>query len=336
MLENVLRKLYAKRSLRTGEAQYLFDVIMSGSGDPLVVASVLTVLSMRGETVEELCGAASSVLKVAKKFPRPSYKFCDIVGTGGDAYNTINVSTISAIVATACGVKICKHGNRKVTSQVGAADVLSTLGMNPVASPEASRALLNHIGFCFLMAPHYHPSFKHVVPIRRALPIRTIFSVLGPVVNPSRPDYIVNGVFHKKLLDVVALTHAYLGVEKATVVHGSGMDEVCLHGPTEIVEISKGGNMERWTLLPSDFGLRAQPIESIKGGNPEYNAKVVANICGGVGKQAHENIIAANVAVLLRTAGVQEDVKAGVGIAKQAMHDGSARKVIENLKNANA
>ena len=332
MLTKILENLYAGRTLNTSDMKTIFDEIMTGKMDDVVISSILTVLKIRGETAEEISGASKAILQQATPFPRPDYHFGDIVGTGGDPYNTINVSSMSAIVAGGCGAKVCKHGNRKVTSLSGSADVLSALGLDLDASPEQSRKLLDDANVCFLMAPNYHSSIRHVMPVRQTLKMRTIFNTLGPLLNPARPDYIVNGVYDRDMLPTIAFAHKYLGLKAGTIVHGSGMDEVCLHGVTDVVELKTNGDIDAYELSPSDFGLDEQSIESIEGGDIAYNAQIARTVFNATAKIQHENIVSANVALLLRTAGIQQDLKKGVHMAKEAIHNGSAQKVLEGIQ----
>ena len=329
-----IEKLYAGETLNQSETQSLFDNIMDGQYSDIVLASILIAIKMRGFTSDEIAGAASGILQHAKPFPRPNYTFGDIVGTGGDPYNTFNVSSTSAIVAAACGAKVCKHGNRKVTSQSGAADVLSTLGIDLDATPDTSRALLDTAGVCFLMAPNYHPAVRHAMPVRQELKTRTIFNVLGPLINPARPDYIVNGVYKSELLPAVADAHQKMGMQNAAIVHGSGMDEVALHGTTDIIEITHGTIGDTITLSASDFDLPEQSIDDIAGGTPHENAHITTTILNGTASDAQQNVVAANVALYLRTAGIETDLKKGAIMAKDALQNGTATATLNGIQKA--
>ena len=331
MLDDTIKKLYSGQTLNTSDMEEIFNEIMTGNMDDIVISSVLTVLRMRGETAEEISGAAKSVLAHAKPFPRPDYEFGDIVGTGGDPYNTINISSISTIVAGGCGAKICKHGNRKVTSLAGSADLLSNLGMDLDATPEQSRALLDKHNVCFVMAPNYHSSIRHVIKVRQTLKTATIFNILGPLLNPARPDYILNGVYQRDLLPTIASAHKYLGLKAGAMVHGSGLDEVALHGQTSVVELKDDGDIVAYELSPVDFGLPEQSMEDIEGGNVEQNTQMALAVIDGTAPTAHENAVAANVALYLRVAGIEPDLKKGVDMAKQSIHNGSAKKVLQGI-----
>lgn len=331
MLDNTLKKLYDGKTLNTTDMEEIFNEIMTGQMDDILISSILTVLRMRGETAEEISGAAKAILKHATPFARPDYEFGDIVGTGGDQYNTINVSSISAIVSASVGAKICKHGNRKQTSLSGSADVLSSLGLNIDASPEQSRKLLDEHNVCFLMAPNYHSSIRHATKVRQTLKMGTIFNILGPLLNPARPDYILNGVFERDMLPTIAFAHKYLGLKAGAMVHGSGLDEVCLHGHTDVVELKSDGDIQAYELSASDFGVAEQSLSDIEGGDVAYNTQKAIDVINGVAPETHQNAVAVNVALYLKVAGIQDDLKKGVDMAKQAMADGSASTVLQGI-----
>ena len=316
--------------LTTHQTKTLFEGIMNGDYDDITLSAILTTMKIRGETSQEVAGASQGILSHVTPFDRPNYHFGDIVGTGGDPYNTINVSTTSAILGAAMGAKICKHGNRKVSSSSGSADVLTELGLDINASPELSRKLLDNAGLCFLMAPNYHPSIRHAMPVRMVLKTRTIFNILGPLMNPARPDYIVNGVYNTDIVEMVAQAHALSDIQQATVVHGSGVDEVCLHGTTHIIEV-KNRVLSPLTLTASDFGLPEQSLDSITGVTPAENAQITKNILQGKAQDAHQNIVAVNVAVLLRTAGIEQDLKRGTTMALETMAQGTALDTLKNI-----
>src|SRR5687767_9555083 len=221
-----LMQLYSGRSLDQSAAQGLFEELVAGAlGEPMI-AAMLVALRLKGETADELIGAARALRAADAPFPRPDYLFADSCGTGGDGAGTINVSTAAAFVAAAAGLPVAKHGNRSVTSRCGSADVLEQLGVKLEIGAEQSRRALDETGICFLFAPLYHPGLRHAGPVRRALKIRTIMNVLGPCVNPAEPQVQLLGVADPALLEPVARTLAALGVANALVVHGSGLDEI--------------------------------------------------------------------------------------------------------------
>lgn len=319
-----LDKLYAGKDLTTGEMRELFSEIIRGNVEPAALAAILTSLKLKGETPEEICGAAEALSRAAKAFPRPDYEFGDVVGTGGDSVGTINISTTSAIVASALGVKIAKHGNRSVSSKSGASDLLSAFGADVAAAPEVSRECLDRFGFCFLFAPLYHSGMRYAAPVRQAMKTRTIFNILGPLINPARPSFILLGVFSPALVRPIAEALKRLGYRRATVVHGNGLDEISVSGKTAVAELFPDGTIRESELSPEDFGLPTFPQESILGGNPERNREIAEKILRGNGEPAHNAVIAANVAPLLRMSGKAESLEEGAKLALEMLASGKA------------
>ena len=237
---NPLPKLLAGEDLTSDESQHLFERLVLGKLEPAEIAGMLIALRMKSETPEEMIGAAHALSAAALAFDRPDYLFADCCGTGGDGSGLINVSTAAAFVAAACGLPIAKHGNRSVSSKCGSADVLEALGVKIEVSPEAARKMLDETKFCFLFAPAYHPGMKHAALVRRQLSVRTVMNLLGPCINPARPPVQLLGVADPKMLRRIAQTLAAVGVREALVVHGSGLDEVALHGETRAIRLSDG------------------------------------------------------------------------------------------------
>ena len=290
---------------------------------------MLITLKVRGVNTEEITGAVAASLQNAKAFPRPDYPFADIVGTGGDGQNTINISTASTIVAASMGAKVAKHGNRSVSSKSGASDVLTALGVNVNVTPEQARQALDEIGVCFLFAQQYHSGFRHVAPVRAALKTRTIFNILGPLINPARPTYHLLGVYVSELVKTYAETAVALEHQHSFVVHGSGLDEVALHGETQVAEI-KSGKIEYFTLTPEDFGLKTQSLESLRGGEPQENAQMLTALLQGKGKTEHANAVAANTALLLKLFG-HDDLKQNVQNVLAHLASGKAFETLQKL-----
>ncbi|WP_076584861.1 anthranilate phosphoribosyltransferase [Vibrio ostreicida] len=328
-MEAIINKLYEQHSLTQQESQQLFDVIIRGELDPILMASVLTALKIKGETPDEIAGAAHALLANAHPFPRPDYDFADIVGTGGDGYNTINISTTAAFVAAACGLKIAKHGNRSVSSQSGSSDLLDSFGINLSMSAEDSRSAIDKLGVTFLFAPQYHSGVRHAMPVRQTMKTRTIFNILGPLINPARPNIELMGVYSQALVRPIAETMLQMGLKRAAVVHGSGLDEVAIHGETHVAEI-KNGVIVEYTLTPDDFGLSSHPLEAIKGGSPLENRAITTHILTGKGTEAQAGAVAVNVALLMRLFG-HEDLVANTEKAMQVMQSGQAYTLVEQL-----
>ena len=325
----LLEQLYSGHSLSTSESTALFNAVIQGELSNEQIAAMLIALKVRGANTEEITGAVAASLQNAKAFPHPNYPFADIVGTGGDGQNTINISTASAIVAASMGVKVAKHGNRSVSSKSGASDVLTALGVNVNVTPEQARQALDEIGVCFLFAQQYHSGFRHVAPVRAALKTRTIFNILGPIINPARPTYHLLGVYAPELVKTYAETSVALEHQHSFVVHGSGLDEVALHGETQVAEI-KNGKIEYFTLTPEDFGLKAQSLETLRGGEPQENAQMLTALLQGKGKAEHANAVAANTALLLKLFG-HDDLKQNVQNVLAHLASGKAFETLQKL-----
>lgn len=325
----LLEQLYNGHSLSTSESTALFNAVIQGELSNEQIAAMLIALKVRGANTEEITGAVAASLQNAKAFPHPNYPFADIVGTGGDGQNTINISTASAIVAASMGAKVAKHGNRSVSSKSGASDVLTALGVNVNVTPEQARQALDEIGVCFLFAQQYHSGFRHVAPVRAALKTRTIFNILGPLINPARPTYHLLGVYAPELVKTYAETAVALRHQHSFVVHGSGLDEVALHGETQVAEI-KNGKIEYFTLTPEDFGLKAQSLESLRGGEPQENAQYLTALLQGKGKAKHANAVAANTALLLKLFG-HDDLKQNVQNVLAHLASGKAFETLQKL-----
>ena len=325
----LLEQLYSGHLLSTSESTALFNAVIQGELSNEQIAAMLIALKVRGANTEEITGAVAASLQNAKAFPHPNYTFADIVGTGGDGQNTINISTVSAIVAASMGAKVAKHGNRSVSSKSGASDVLTALGVNVNVTPEQARQALDEIGVCFLFAQQYHSGFRHVAPVRAALKTRTIFNILGPLINPARPTYHLLGVYASELVKTYAETSVALGHQHSFVVHGSGLDEVALHGETQVAEI-KNGKIEYFTLTPEDFGLKAQSLESLRGGEPQENAQYLTALLQGKGNAEHANAVAANTALLLKLFG-HDDLKQNVQNVLAHLASGKAFETLQKL-----
>ena len=325
----LLEQLYSGHSLSTSESTALFNAVIQGELSNEQIAAMLIALKVRGANTEEITGAVAASLQNAKAFPHPNYSFADIVGTGGDGQNTINISTASAIVAASMGAKVAKHGNRSVSSKSGASDVLTALGVNVNVTPEQARQALDEIGVCFLFAQQYHSGFRYVAPVRAALKTRTIFNILGPLINPARPTYHLLGVYAPKLVKTYAETAVALEHQHSFVVHGSGLDEVALHGETQVAEI-KNGKIEYFTLTPEDFGLKAQSLENLRGGEPQENAQMLTALLQGKGKAEHANAVAANTALLLKLFG-HDDLKQNVQNVLAHLTSGKAFETLQKL-----
>ena len=328
-ISGILENLYRAQVMTQEESQQLFTAIVNGELEPAQLAAALISMKVRGEQPAEIAGAAQALLAHAEPFPRPDYAFADIVGTGGDGTNSINISTASAFVAAACGIRVAKHGNRSVSSRSGSSDLLAAFGIQLDMSAEKSRAALDDLGICFLFAPQYHTGFRHAMPVRKALKTRTLFNVLGPLINPARPPLALIGVYSPELVRPIAETLRTLGYQRAAVVHGAGMDEVAIHAATQVAEL-KDGEITTYELTPQDFGLDNYPLEALLGGEPEENRDILARLLQGKGDPAHEAAVAVNVAMLLRLFG-QEDLKQNAQQALEVIRSGAAYQRVTAL-----
>lgn len=329
-IHQILEQLYAAKSLTSEQSQAFFELVVQGEVDPIILSSVITALKMKGETPQEITGAANALLAQAKPFPRPDYDFTDIVGTGGDGLGTINISTASAFVAAACGLKVCKHGSRSVSSKSGSSDLLAAFGLNLEMSAQLARRCLDDLNVCFLFAPQYHAGMRFAAPVRAALKTRSIFNLLGPLVNPARPQFELMGVYAPELLKPIAEVHKQLGMKRVMVVYGSGLDEIALHGETQVAELING-EIREYSLTPEDFGVQRYPVEAIIGGSPSENKMIIEKILQGKGGDAQQAAVAINVSALLVLNGKADNFKDGTKQALEMMLTGKPLQLLNAL-----
>jgi anthranilate phosphoribosyltransferase len=330
---NPLPKLLAGDDLCSDDSQHLFERLVLGRLEPAEIAGMLIALRMKGETAAEMIGAARALSAAAEPFDRPDYLFADCCGTGGDGSGLINVSTATAFVAAAAGLPIAKHGNRSISSRCGSADVLEVLGARIDLPPAAARALLDETGFCFLFAPAYHPGMKHAALVRRQLSVRTIMNLLGPCINPARPPVQLLGVADPRMLRRIAETLQAMGVSQALVVHGSGLDEVALHGETLAVRLADG-EIEQFVMSPEDAGLERAPLSVVAGGDPAENAARLRTLLEGRASKAECDITILNAAALLHTAGKAARLKDAADLARDVLLSGKAARVLNDYVEA--
>lgn len=326
----LLQHVIDGNSLSTEQAQSFFTQVVNNEVSEPMLGAMLTALKIKGEEPEEIAGAVLASKQNAKQFPTLDFDVSECVGTGGDGHNTINISTTSAIVAAACGIKVAKHGGRSVSSLSGAADLLEKMGAKLDMSPETAANCLDKANFCFLFAPHYHAGFRYAAPVRKAMGVRTLFNILGPMVNPSNPSTILLGVYDPSLMETVAKTLMLTGIKKGWVVHGSGLDEIALHGQTDVLEISEN-TLTRKVISPKDFGLSEYPITDIAGGSPEENANIIKSILKGEGSEAHNAAITINCAALLYLNGKHDSLLDAADEVKQVLRSGKPMSVIEDF-----
>ncbi|WP_115719036.1 anthranilate phosphoribosyltransferase [Gallaecimonas mangrovi] len=326
-----LEKLLNGERLSAEQSQAFFADMAAGNMDPLHLAAALAAMKVRGETSAELQGLAQALLAAGKPFSRPQGDLVDCCGTGGDGANTLNISTTAAFVAASAGIKVVKHGNKAVSSQSGSTDVLTALGITVMVDPALARQTLDEVNLCFLAAPQYHPGIKHAMPVRQALKTRTLFNLVGPLVNPARPNFQLMGVYDPALLETIARTLMALGVERGMVVHGSGLDEIALHGPTQVVEIRDGALIE-YQLTPGDLGLRDASIEQLAGGDGSYNAQQLEKLLATAEPGPYFDAVAANAGALFYMANLTRTLKEGVAMAGDVMKSGKAHATLNQLK----
>lgn len=329
--EEVLRRVVAGDYLSAAEMEHFIGALMDGHVSPPVQAGVLVGLAMRGESVTEIAGAAAAMRDRALPIPHHRSDVIDTCGTGGDGRGTFNVSTAAALVAAGAGAVVAKHGNRSVSSRSGSADVLAALGVDIDLGPEEAADALDTIGLAFLFAPRLHPAMREVMPVRRALRIRTLFNVLGPLTNPAGARRQVVGVFAPELVEVLAQVFGELGSDHVLVVHGmDGLDEISLTGPTFAAEL-KQGELRTLTLEPEQFGLERVGMASLQGGSPEKNAELLEGVLAGE-EGPLRSITLANAAAAIYVSGLVKTMAEGVEAARASLSSGAALGVLERLR----
>jgi len=316
-------------SLSEAQAEQAFEIIMSGNATPAQMGGFLMALRVRGETVEEITGAARVMRQKALKVSAPA-DAVDTVGTGGDGAGTWNISTCSAIVVGSCGVPVAKHGNRALSSKSGAADVLTYLGINVETDMVNVERSIREAGVGFLMAPRHHSAMRHVMPARVELGTRTIFNMLGPLTNPAGVTRIMVGVFARQWVEPLAQVLGRLGADRAWVVHGSdGLDEITTTGPTAVAEWHEG-RVSSFEVTPEQVGLpRADPA-ALKGADPETNAAALRAVLGGEAGP-YRDIVLMNAGATLVVAGKAADLAAGVSMAAEAIDSGAATRTLSRM-----
>lgn len=319
--------LYQKQDLSQSTSYEIFTDVLKGKLDAVELSALLIALKAKGESSDEIAGAASAMRDSALSFPRPDYAFSDLVGTGGDGHDTINISSAASIVAASCGIKVAKHGNRSVSSKSGSSDLFAGFGVKLDILPQTARACLDKANFCYIAAPSYHTGMKYVMPVRTTLKTRTLFNVLGPLANPANPSHGIYGVYTPDLLHAYAQTLLSLGHANALVVHGSGLDEIALHGTSEAIHVHNG-KLTAMTLSPADFGIEEHPLDAIKGDTPEFNVKAIEKVFCGTGEIAHTHAIAMNAAALYWLHHQELSLKQCFEIMMQSISAGEPMKTI--------
>jgi len=338
------RVVTAHETLSRAQSAALMRGILAGQVSDAELSALLLALNARGETAAELAGFATAMREAATPLPLTPTEQAQVVdtcGTGGDASGSFNISTAAALVAAAAGAKVAKHGNRAITSACGSADVLEALGIPVQLAPQAAVAALRDYGFCFLLAPSHHPALKAVMPVRRALGVRTVFNVLGPLLNPAGARRQVMGVYSARLVPVVAEALALLGAEHAMVVHGdgsasgkTGQDELALSGPSEIADVRFhpiGTAVVESRITPEQFGLERAPLAALAGGDAIANAAILTSIFAGE-TGPRRDVVLLNAAAVLVVAALAKDIGEGIALAAHAIDSRAAARLVEQLR----
>jgi anthranilate phosphoribosyltransferase len=330
-IQQAIHRLFAGESLSAEQADAAMSEIMQGEATPAQIGAFLAALRMKGESVDEITGCARAMKRSAVQV-RPNIgdaMLVDVVGTGGDSSGTFNISTTSAFVVAGHGAKVAKHGNRSVSSQCGAADVLAALGVNINLTAEQSAACIEEVGMTFLFAPVYHPAMRHAIGPRRELSARTIFNILGPLTNPASATHLLVGVYDGALSETMARVLGQMGVKAALVVHGHhGLDELSVTGVNRVSRYHNG-QVSTYDLDPAEVGIPRASLDDIRGGNAEENAAIVRGILSGEIRGAKRDAVLLNAGAALSTE--CNDLDAGLAEAKASLDGGAALDVLDRF-----
>jgi len=333
-MKNLQQKIYQSEHLTQQEAQLIFNAVVKGELSEVDMTSLLVSLKMKGEHPQEIAGAALALRNNSLPFPKSLSSVADSCGTGGSGMNTVNISTMVAIVLAELGLPMVKHGNRSVSSKCGSADVLERLGFKINLNTQQAKTCLDDLNFCFLFAPNYHPGVKHIMPVRNQLQTRTIFNLLGPLINPAQPEFQLMGVYSENLCLPAAETLRLAGCQSAMVVHSAGYDEITLHSPTNVVELNNN-KLSQFTISNQDFNLPSCDQNDILGGDPFYNAEIFNDILKGQlnnnKKVAIANTVAANAGALLKLSNRVNSLAEGALLALQSILNGKPFERLNSL-----
>lgn len=331
MIAAAIKRVTDGRDLSREEMHEVFSFVMDGFATDVQKSALLIALRMKGETADELTGAAMAMRERVTPLDVDRNQLVDTCGTGGDGRGTFNISTVAALVTAAAGARVAKHGNRAVSSSCGSADVLAALGVNIDLDAGGMSEVLRRTGIAFLFAPKLHPAMSAVAAVRRELGVRTIFNVLGPLTNPAFARRQVLGVFAPHLVPRVAEVLAALGAEHALVVHShDGLDEISVSAPTRACEV-RDGEVRSFEVTPEEIGLRRHSIESLAGGDVTTNARIARDVLSGQLNGARHDVVAANAGAALYVAGVATSIADGVMMARDAIASKRATRKLEEL-----
>jgi anthranilate phosphoribosyltransferase len=329
MIVEAIKRAVAKEDIGYDASERVMDEIMSGRATEIQMAAYLTAMSVKGETIDEIIGSAAGMRKHCVRLLH-DMDVLEIVGTGGDGSNSFNISTTSAMVISAAGIPVAKHGNRAATSRAGAADVLEALGADIGVSPERSLRMLKEIGLCFLYAQNYHIAMKYVAPVRKELGIRTIFNILGPLVNPAGANRELLGVYEEALVEPMAKVLVGLGVKNAYVVFGQdGLDEISVSAPTSVCEV-RDGFIRSFVLSPEDFGMPLRDKSELVGGSPDENAAITREVLSGAAG-ARRDAVLLNSAAAIHIGRPEVSLDEGIRIAAEIIDSGKALAQVDRF-----
>ena len=327
-----------KKPLTREQASFFMENLTDGTMDEKATAAILTAMAARGlPTADEMAGCAGALLKKKTAFPSSGTGLAEIVGTGGDGKGSFNISSLSAIVAASCGQGIAKHGNRAVSSKSGAADFFENLGIKIMAEPEKTANLVQQTGFGFLMAPVYHAAMRFAAPVRKALGIKTIFNVLGPLLNPAGAEYEVLGVYSAELMEDYAHAAKALGAKRVMVIHSrDGFDEISPIEPTDVFQINEDGKEYRYVIDPAKFGISDAKADELEGGNGADNAQLAMEVLNGGGRATIKAAVGLNAGAVLYLSGKAKTLKDGYDMAVAAMSNGTTLRKLNEIQNVSA
>lgn len=330
MIKEAIIKIVAGNDLTFDEAEQVMDEMMTGTATQAQMASFLTALRIKGETIDEIT-ACAKVMREKAVHLRTQSDVLDIVGTGGDGTGTFNISTTAAFVVAAAGIPVAKHGNRSMSSKSGAADCLEKLGVNLAITPEKNEEVLKKTDICFMFAQNYHSSMRFVGPVRKEIGIRNIFNLLGPLTNPASASLQVTGVHSEALVEPIARVFSNLGVKRGFVFHGAdGMDEVTVTGSTKVCEIDNG-SFKTYNIFSEDFGLGKYEMSELAGGDGAENAEITKQVLKGELKGAKRDIVVLNAALGLVAGGKADTIADGVKLAQELIDSGKAYAKLEEF-----